>query len=117
MWKDLTWLASATKTCWTSIERCVRLCAASCSVHPPCLVAAKLLHPRRVFEHAQMVLFRRSYPVDTAAEENAAVIRVKYDVAQALAQQITLNKQVRSRAYTFSMSWVSAFATTHTLTR
>ena len=45
--------------------------------------------------HVQTALFRRMYPADAAAEENAAIIRVKYDVAQALAQQITANKQVR----------------------
>jgi hypothetical protein len=43
-----------------------------------------------------MALFLRGYPADAEAEENAAIIRVKYDVAQALAQQITASKEVRA---------------------
>ena len=43
-----------------------------------------------------MALFLRGYPADAEAEENTAIIRVKYDVAQALAQQITASKAVRT---------------------
>ena len=57
--------------------------------------ASHQYHARHVC-NAQMALFLRGYPADAEAAENKAVIRVKYDVAQALAQQILATKEVRA---------------------
>lgn len=49
--------------------------------------------------------FSRMYPAAAAMEDNRALVRVKYDVAQALGQQITENKQVRSMRAGHERSW------------
>lgn len=45
------------------------------------------------------------HPAAAAMEENRALVRLKYDVAQALGQQITENKQVRGSSGCLERSW------------
>ena len=52
-----------------------------------------------------MEKFRRMHPAAAAMEENRALVRLKYDVAQALGQQITENEQVRGSSGCLERSW------------
>ena len=79
-----------------------------CPCHATGMLLSMCVQLFRLEHKAQMAMFLRGYPADVEAEENAAIIRVKYDVAQALAQQITASKEVRaaSLSATHCFGWV-----------